>query len=147
MKPGLIASMRGVKMETDGKVLFRHLHSELLEYQTRFVDTSMRGTGLLFLFLGWMLTSDSGRAFIAKSAVGRSAAVSGITIIMIMYLLIATRMTRVMRGLGHEMDALAYLPRSYYDFRVLPKRVTAVVSAITIVPALIAIVFMLSIAK
>lgn len=134
-------------METDRKVLFQHLHSELLEYQTRFVDTSLRGAGLLLLVLGWMLTSDAGRAFIARSAVGRSAAVSGITILMIVYLFIAIRMARVMRGLAHEMDALAYLPRSYYDFRAMATRVTAAITAITIVPALITIAFMLSKAK
>ena len=134
-------------METDTKVLFQHLHGELLEYQTRFVDTSLRGAGLLLLILGWMLTSDAGRVFIAKNAVGRSAAVSGIAIIVIAYLFIAIRMSRVMQRLAHEMDALGYLPRSYYDFRAMPTRVTTAITAFTVVPALITIAFMLLKAK
>ena len=77
-------------METETKTLFQHLHGELLEYQTRFVDVSLKGASLTLLLLGWMLTSESARAFIATSTKRRSAAVTGILIMGVAYVSIAS---------------------------------------------------------
>ena len=134
-------------METDPKTLFQHLHRELLEYQTRFVDLSIRGAGLTILFLGWMLTSESARTFISTSMQGRSAAIGGIVLAIVAYLFIAVRMALVMKHLARQMDGLDYLPRSYYEFRALPPRVIAAASVVTIAPAAITIAFMIFIAK
>lgn len=134
-------------METDVKILFQHLHSELLEYQTRFVDTSLKGASLALLFLGWMLTSDSARAFVATNATGRRAALAGILIAASAYVFIAIRMGRVMRQLARQMDALEYLPRSYYDFRAMPPRIIIAIAAITIAPAAITITFIIATAR
>jgi hypothetical protein len=134
-------------IEAEIKILFQHLYTALLEYQTRFVDTSLKGASLLLLLLGWMLTSETGRAFIATSALGRSAGIAGILIVVTAYLLIAIRMANVMQRLARLMDALEYLPRSYYDFRAMPPRVVAAIAAITIAPAIVTIAFMLLIAN
>jgi hypothetical protein len=134
-------------METEPRTLFQHLHRELLEYQTRFVDVSIKGAGLTILFLGWMLTSESARSFISISAKGRSAAIAGILLAVAAYLVVAVRMARVMKHLSMEMDALEYLPRSYYEFRALPPRVIAAAAVVTTAPAVVTIAFMIFIAK
>jgi hypothetical protein len=134
-------------METETKTLFQHLHSELLEYQTRFVDMSLKGASFTLLLLGWMLTSESARAFIATSTTGRSAAIAGIAIMGLAYVTIAFRMSHVMQRLARQMDALEYLPRSYYDFRALPPRVMAAAAAVTLAPGSVTIAFMLLNAK
>ncbi|HXH41739.1 MAG TPA: hypothetical protein VNN08_24155 [Thermoanaerobaculia bacterium] len=134
-------------METETKTLFQHLHSDLLEYQTRFADVSTKGASLNLLALGWMLTSEPARTFIATNTSGRSAAITGIVIMEAAYLFLAIRMAHVMQRLARQMDALDYLPRSYYDFRALPPRIIATTATIAIAPAGIAIAFMLLIAK
>ena len=134
-------------METEIKTLFQHLHRELLEYQTRFVDMSLKGASLTLLLLGWMLTSESARAFIATSAKGRSAVIAEILIMVLAYISIAIRMAHVMQRLARQMDALEYLPRSYYDFRALPPRVMAAAAAVTMAPASVTIAFMMLNAK
>src|SRR5438105_1007882 len=128
-------------MEAEIKTPFQHLHRELLEYQTRFVDVSLKGASITLLLLGWMLTSESARAFIATSTKGRSAAVTGILIMGVAYVSIAIRMAQVMQRLARQMDALEYLPRSYYDFRALPPRVIAAITAITMAPGSVTIAF------
>jgi hypothetical protein len=134
-------------METETKTLFQHLHSELLEYQTRFVDVSLKGTSITLLLLGWMLTSESARTFIATSAKGRFAAIAGMLIMGVAYVSVAIRMSQVMQRLARQMDALEYLPRSYYDFRALPPRVIAAAAAVTMAPGTVTITFMLLNAK
>jgi hypothetical protein len=130
-------------METDAKTLFAHLHKELTEYQLRFIDISVKGAGLVLLVLGWMLTSPSARAVITTSA-GAKVAVSAVAVILITaYLFIAVRMSCVAAHLVKKMDALHYLPRSYYHFRALPPKVVMSGATLTIVPicALVAFSF------
>ena len=131
-------------METDTRTLFQHLHKELVEYQLRFVDFTMKAAGIIILLLGWMLTSESARTFIAASAKARLAVIAGITIMLVAYLGIAVRMARVSRGLGAQMDALEYLPRSYYGFRILPPRVILAGTTAIVSPAVVTIALMLS---
>ena len=130
-------------MESEPKTLFQHLHKELVEYQLRFVDLTMKGSGLVLLFLGWMLTSQSTRAFIAASTAARFAAISGIVVMVTAYLCIAIRMSRVSRDLGAQMDALEYLPCSYYDFRKIQPGVALAAAATVTAPAAVSIALML----
>ncbi|HEY6140679.1 MAG TPA: hypothetical protein VI670_23240 [Thermoanaerobaculia bacterium] len=131
-------------METETKTLFQHLHKELVEYQMRFVDLSLKGGGLVLLLLGWMLTSESARTFIATSLNARFAVIIGIAIMIAAYVGIVTRMARVSQSLTVQMDALEYLPPSYYNFRKLPPRVILAGAAVTIVPAVVTIALILS---
>ena len=131
-------------METDPKILFQHLHKELVEYQLRFVDLTLKGAGIILLLLGWMLTSESARRFIATSGRARSAAIAGIIIMIAAYLFIAMRMGRVSQHLTVLMAALEYLPSSYYSFRTLTTRVILAGVAATTAPAAVTIALMLS---
>ena len=131
-------------METETKTLFQHLHKELVEYQMRFVDLSLKGAGLVLLLLGWMLTSESARTFIATSLNARFAIIIGLVIMIASYVGIVTRMARVSHSLAVQMDALEYLPRSYYSFRRLPPRVILAGATVTIAPAVVTIALILS---
>src|SRR5262245_38320177 len=106
-------------MEADPKILFQYLQKELVEYQLRFVDLTLKGAGIVLLLLGWMLTSESARTFIATSTKARSAAIAGIIIMTVAYVSMSLRMARISQGLGAQMDALEYLPHAYYSYRIL----------------------------
>ncbi|MFL6201017.1 MAG: hypothetical protein ACJ76J_17750 [Thermoanaerobaculia bacterium] len=129
--------------ETDVSKAFAHLHKELVEYQLRLADITSKGAALSLLVIGWMLTSEPARTFIATSRVGRFAAVAGITIMVSAYILLAVRMTLVLQSLGRQLQALDYFPPSYYSFRVYTPKVAIATAAIVIAPAGVAVVLML----
>ena len=129
--------------ETDVSKAFAHLHKELVEYQLRFGDITSKGAGLSLLVIGWMLTSEPARAYIATNRMGRLAAVAGFTIIVTAYMLLAARMTLVMQSLGRQLQKLDYFPASYYNFRVYTPKVAIATAAIAIAPAGVAIALML----
>ncbi len=130
-------------METDLKLRFDYLHKELVEYQTRFVDMTLKGAGLSLLILGWMLTSESARGFMTSNAKARAAAVGGIVLIEIAYVFIVVRTTQVIHHFAHELHALDYFPPAYYDYRVFPVRIVVASGAISTAPGFVAIVLML----
>lgn len=127
----------------DPQKAFEHLHGELLEYQLRFVENGLKGAGLMLLLLGWVLTSESARAFIKTSHAGRFAAVAAIVVSVTAYLLLAVRMVHVMQHLGRELKALAYFPPQYYEFRIMPPLVAVACAAVAVVPAALAAVLIL----
>ena len=127
----------------DPQQAFQHLHNELVEYQLRFVESSVKAAGLALLMIGWILTSESARSFIKISDVGRSAAVAGIGIMAAAYLLVAVRMIHVMQHLGRQLKTLAYFPPAYYAFRIMPLGVSVATTAIGIAPAAVVIALML----
>jgi len=129
--------------EPDASKAFAHLHKELVEYQLRLADITSKGATLALLTIGWMLTSESARTFIATSRVGRLAAVAGITIMAGAYILLAVRMTGVMQSLGRQLQALDYFPFSYYSFRVCTPKVAMATAAIAIAPSGVAVALML----
>ena len=129
--------------ETDVSKAFAHLHKELVEYQLRFADITSKGAALGLLIIGWMLTSDPARTFIANNRVGRLAAVGGITIMASAYIFLAVRMTLVLQSLGRQLQALDYFPVSYYNFRVYTPKVAIATAAIAIAPAGVAVALML----
>src|SRR5437764_1505133 len=130
-------------LEIDVSKAFAHLHAELVEYQLRLADITSKGAALGLLIIGWMLTSESARTFIATSRVGRIAAVAGITIMVAAYVLLAVRMTLVLQGLGRQLEALDYFPVSYYNFRIYTPKVAIATAAIAIAPAGVAVALML----
>ncbi|HKO55710.1 MAG TPA: hypothetical protein VJ276_07505 [Thermoanaerobaculia bacterium] len=127
----------------DPQKAFEHLHKELVEYQLRFIDNGVRGAGLALLMIGWILTSESARSFIKTNNAGRWAAVAGIGVMVIAYILLAVRMIQVMQHLDRQLKALAYFPSAYYSFRVMPSMVAISIAALAITPAAIAIALIL----
>jgi uncharacterized membrane protein len=130
-------------METDPKIRFDYLHKELVEYQLRFVELSFKSAGLIVLALGWLMTSSTAQSVIARNALGRSSVIIGLVIMVIAYVAMAVRMYRVMHRLAQQMDALEYLPQSYYHFRALPPQTMIGAAATIIVPAAITIAFVI----
>jgi hypothetical protein len=131
-------------METDPKTRFDYLHKELLEYQLRFVELSFKSGGVIILVLGWLLTSSTAQSVIARNAIARSAVIIGIVIMVLAYVGMAVRMYRVMQRLAQQMDALEYLPQSYYRFRALPLQTVIGAAATLMVPAAVAIALVIS---
>ena len=129
--------------ETDVSKAFAHLHKELVEYQLRFADITSKGAGLALLVIGWMLTSEPARAYIATSTVARLAAVTGIATAAAAYILLAVRMTLVMQSLGRQLQTLDYFPFSYYGFRAYTPKVAIATAAIAIAPSGVAVALML----
>jgi hypothetical protein len=129
--------------ELDESKAFAHLHKELVEYQVRFADITSKGAGLALLIIGWMLTSEPARAYIATNRLGRLAAVAGITIAAVAYMLLAARMTLVMQSLGRQLQELDYFPASYYNFRAYPPRVAIATAAIAMAPTCVALALLL----
>jgi hypothetical protein len=129
--------------ELDESKAFAHLHKELVEYQVRFGDITTKGAGLALLIIGWMLTSEPARAYIATNRLGRLAAVTGITIAAVAYMLLAARMTLVMQSLGRQLQELNYFPASYYNFRAYTPRVAIATAAITMAPTCIALALLI----
>jgi len=130
-------------METNAQLRFEYLHKELVEYQTRFIDMIFKGAGLSLLILGWMLTSDSARSFIASSTKARAAAIAGIAIIEVAYVVTVARMTTVINHLGRELGSLEYFPPSYYDYRVFPRRIIIAAAGVATAPGFVTIALML----
>jgi hypothetical protein len=129
--------------ELDESKAFAHLHKELVEYQVRFADITSKGAGLALLIIGWMLTSEPARAYIATNRLGRLAAVAGITIAAVAYMLLAARMTLVMQSLGRQLQELDYFPASYYKFRAYTPRVAVATAAIAMAPTCVALALLL----
>ena len=129
--------------EIEPKIAFDHLHQTLVEYQARFVDVGMKGAGLAALLLGWLLASKEARAFIAASIVARCAAVAGTTLMAAAGVFLFARISHGMRHVEGELDALRYLPRSYYSFRVPSTRASVAISTLALAPWAISVVVML----
>ena len=129
--------------EVEPKIAFDHLHQTLVDYQARFVDMGLKGAGIELLFLGWLLTSREARAFIAESLIARFAAVAGITLMTAAGVLLIGRLVRSLRHVQRELDALDYLPRSYYAFRVPTPQVTTFIIMLTLAPWAITVILIL----
>jgi hypothetical protein len=129
--------------ETDVSKAFAHLHKELVEYQVRFADITSKGAGLALLVIGWMVTSEPARTYIGANAVGRLAAVAGITTVAAAYILLTVRMTFVMQSLGRQLQALDYFPFSYYGFRAYTPKIAIATATIALAPTGVAVALML----
>lgn len=129
----------------DRKKAFDHLYQALVEYHLRFVDGSLKGTGLVVILAGWIITQASARDFMSTHEIVRVGAAIVVALCALAYVGISLRMVSVMRNLGRELADLAYFPADYYAFRILTPRVAALVMVFTIVPCVGTIVVILSI--
>lgn len=114
-----------------------------MEYQLRFIDLMIKGAGFSLLVLGWLLTSNDARAFLAASGPARLALVAGLAVIAAAEILLAIRLMQVLRHLHRELVALDYFPRAYYEFRALSPRVAVAVATLNIAPLFVAVALIL----
>lgn len=104
---------------TEPKVAFDHLHQSLAEYQRLFFDGSLKAIGLFLLVMGWILTSDKASAFMMKHQSVATVAGWSLFICAIAYIVLSVRLMSIMRHLSRELDAIDFLPRSYYEHRLV----------------------------
>ena len=60
------------------KDAFDNLHGSLVEYQQRFFNVGLSGTGFALIVIGWLVTSDESRAVLRSNAPIRRRGVNDI---------------------------------------------------------------------
>ena len=127
----------------DPKAAFDYLHSALVEYQLRFINTSLTGTGLILIVIGWVVTNNETRAFLTTHPELRLAGAVAILTTAAAYLFLAGRMFQVIRQLGVQLIALDYFPRAYYEYRVIKLRSALAVMSLPVIPCFFAAMFLM----
>lgn len=120
----------------DPKVAFDNLHNSLVECQRLFFDGSMKATGFFLLIMGWLLTSDKARDFIQGNS--DMAGIFGWSLVAaaIAYVGLCMRLLWIVKGLGRELAAIDFLPRSYYAHRIVHPAVAAMWMVLPMTPCL-----------
>jgi hypothetical protein len=118
----------------DPKVAFDNLYNSLVEYQQLFFESSLRATTLLLLIMGWIITSDNATKFLHDHE--QEARIGGwaLVICAIAYVGLCMRLLWIVRGLGRELAAIDFLPRSYYAHRILHPAVAAMWMVLPMTP-------------
>lgn len=116
------------------KVAFDHLHQSLVQYQQLFFDGSLKATGFFLLIMGWILTSDKARDFMKNDPFIATVGGWGLIVCAIAYIVLSIRLMSVMRGLGRELGAIDFMPRSYYAHRLVNPIVGAMWMILAITP-------------
>ena len=119
---------------TEPKVAFDHLHQSLAEYQRLFFDGSLKATGFFLLVMGWILTSDKAGTFMTTHQSVATVGGWSLIICAIAYVMLSVRLLSIMRGLGRELDAIDFLPRSYYEHRLVHPVAAAMWMILAITP-------------
>ncbi len=130
-------------MHDDPAKAFDHLYGTLAEFETRFIETSLKACAFFLLVMGWILTAPSARNLVASSGVTRTAAILGLVFTAGAYVFLSVRVIKVTRQLNRELDTLQYFPQSYYQFRVFNPWMAIAMIAIAVSPCVILIVFLL----
>jgi len=105
--------------ESGSREAFEHLYKSLVEFHERFIDGSLKATGVFIIALGWLLTSENAHAFFVKDHDVRCVAALGALLPALAFVFLCLRLMVVMRRLDRELSALDYFPRAYYEHYVL----------------------------
>lgn len=130
-------------MPNDPAKAFDHLYAALSEYESRFIDTTVKACGFYLLAMGWLLTSETARGLVGRSG-NRTIAIIGLALPAFACALLFMRMIQIIRMLQRELQALDYYPESYYEFRIFPRGVATAMAVIAIFPCVILIAFLLT---
>ena len=130
-------------MPSDPAKAFDHLYAALSEYESRFVDTSLKACGFYLLIMGWLLTSETARGLMGPGP-NRTIAIIGLALPACACAFLFVRIIQIMQMLQRELKALDYCPESYYEFRIFPPDVAKALAAIAIAPCIVLIAFLLS---
>ncbi len=128
------------------KVAFDHLHQSLVEYQRLFFDGSLKATGFFLVVMGWILTDVEARKFIQSDRLLPIFGGWSLVICAIAYVMLSVRLLMMMRRLSRELDAIDFLPRSYYQHRLV-RPATAVMWMILAVTPCVTIAYYLLLGK
>ena len=102
---------------------FALLYERLEFYHDSAIDAVFKVTAPLLVVIGWVTTSESARAVLARDAAVRWCAVTAILLFAIQFSASAWSTTQCSRRIAVQLEALAYLPRGRYADIVLRRRV------------------------
>lgn len=131
-------------MPNDPAKAFDHLYAALCEYESRFVDTSLKACGFYLLAVGWLLTSETARGLVGSGS-NRTIAIIGLALPACACAFLFLRIFQIMRILQRELKALDYCSEAYYEFRIFPPDVAKALAAIAIAPCIVLIAFLFTI--
>jgi len=130
--------------EVNPREAFDHLYSALREYQLRFIESSLKGTGFFIICLGWGLTSERAQSFLATDPKFRLAGAIGFLLPSLAYIFLSARMLVVMRNIDRELIALDYFPRAYYSYRLMELRYAIATMIVAVAPCIVGIYLLLA---
>jgi hypothetical protein len=129
--------------ESSPQEQFVLLYERLKFYHDSAIDAVFKVTTPLLVVIGWLITSDSTRAVLARDSAVRWSAVTAILLFAIQFTASAWRTTEHSRRAAVQLDALAYVPRERYADIVLGRGVALSFIIINSAFCLLAIVLML----
>ena len=126
------------------KVAFDHLYQSLREYQQLFFESSLKATGFFLLIMGWIITSDKAWELMKSHKSMAEIGGWGLVVCGISYIALCIRLMRMMKRLGQELDAIDFLPRSYYEHRLVKPVPAAMWMILAITPCAVVAYYLLS---
>jgi hypothetical protein len=96
------------------KEQFEVLYGVLKSYRDSSLDTVLKVMGFLILAMGWVVTSENARAFIAGDVTVKWASVTVVLATAVLFALFAIRVLRQSRATFRALKALDYMSTDYF---------------------------------
>jgi hypothetical protein len=97
------------------KEQFELLYGILKSLHDNSLDTVLKAMGFLLLAMGWVVTSESARVFLAGDRTLRWAAVSVLAMAAILFALFAIRVVRQSMATSRALEDLDYMPVRHFE--------------------------------
>jgi hypothetical protein len=108
--------------EASPKIRFDILYSSLCGHYTKCLDIALKVAGLLFVVVGWLVTSTTVQNSLDEHP---SLRVGGIGVVLLTgfsFDFVIRRLYTKSQELQSQLQKLNYLPRTYYADRILERR-------------------------
>jgi hypothetical protein len=109
---------------------FELLYSELRHYHDGLYDGAYKVVGSLLLIIGWIITSDTARRVLQQSKWTRWAAIVCIVVCFVGAWALASQLYGKSAHTAKMLDSLNYIPREYYEDRIITKPTLTIVVVI-----------------
>src|SRR5689334_16519625 len=106
--PAAAPEGRGTKKEQ-----FELLYGILKAYHDSSLDTALKAMGFLLLVMGWVLTSENARVFLARDQALQWASIAVLAMAAVLFALFARRVLLESRATFRALEALDYIPVQY----------------------------------
>jgi len=100
---------------------FKLIHGGLIRVATEYFKNIMLSVGTSLLALGWILTSESARDFLAASPIVKVSALVAIPVLTLLDLASHYWAFRMCRKMNDQLDELNYFPRADFEEHGIPK--------------------------
>ena len=100
---------------------FRLLLEALRAYQAGVVDSGFKTLALMVGALGWFITSQSARDFLAGNELARNAILFFLALTVLAYAVMAYRIYLLSQSVMNKLDTLAFVRRDTYEHYAIKK--------------------------